>query len=165
MRGQRFEATVGETSNEVELIDCEGDTWRIALNGLQLTIHHAFDADGRLHLEVDGVQAVVTDLTMQPAQAREAAAGSGRLTPPMNGRIVAVLVEAGAAVKRGQGLIVLESMKMEHTLAAPCDGVLAELTCAVGEQVAPGKALGLVIPAEAGIQPFTEIHGSPLSRG
>ncbi len=144
----RFELTVGETSNTVELLDCASDTWRIAFAGLHLAVRHAFDAEGRLHLEVDGAQAVITDLTMQPARARETAAGSGRLTPPMNGRVVAVLAEAGAQVKRGQGLIVLESMKMEHTLAAPCDGVLAELTCVVGEQVAPGKLLARVEAAE-----------------
>ena len=107
---------------------------------------------------------------MQPAQTREAAAGSGRLTPPMNGRVVAVLAAAGARVTRGQSLIVLESMKMEHTLAAPCDGVLAELTCAVGEQVAPGKLLARVeatpvIPAKAGIQKQPENPGSPPQRG
>ena len=171
MRG-RFEATVGDACNVVELIDHATDTWRIALDGLQLAVRHVFDSDGRLHLDIDGAQAIVTDLSMQPAQARESAAGSGRVIPPMNGRVVAVLVEAGARVTRGQGLIVLESMKMEHTLAAPCDGVLAELTCAVGEQVAPGKLLGLVIPAEApavipakaGIQKPSPTPGFPLSR-
>jgi geranyl-CoA carboxylase alpha subunit len=142
--GNRFEAAVGDTHNEVELLDCRSDTWRIAFAGLQLSVRHAFDAEGRLHLEVDGAQAVVTDLAMQPAQSRESATGSGRLTPPMNGRVVAVLAEAGARVTRGQGLIVLESMKMEHTLPAPCDGVLAELACAVGDQVAPGKLLARV---------------------
>ena len=166
----RFEIEVGGVSNEVELLSCEHDTCRIAFANLHLTVRHAFDADGRLHLEVDGAQAVVTDLTMQPAQLRESAVGSGRITPPMNGRVVAVLATAGSQVKRGQGLIVLESMKMEHTLAAPCDGVLAELTCSVGEQVAPGKLLARVeatpvIPAKAGIQGFSADHGSPLPRG
>jgi len=140
----RFEAAVGDIRNEVDLIDATGDTWRLAFAGLQLAVRHAFDAEGRLHLEVDGAQAVITDLTMQPARSRESASSSGRLTPPMNGRVVAVLAAADATVKRGQGLIVLESMKMEHTLAAPCDGVLAELTCAVGDQVAPGKLLARV---------------------
>ncbi|GMU47844.1 MAG: acetyl/propionyl-CoA carboxylase subuit alpha [Candidatus Desulfobacillus denitrificans] len=144
IEGLRFEAAVGEVRNEIELIDATADTWRIAFAGLHLAVRHAFDAEGRLHLDVDGAQAVVTDLTMQPARSRESASSSGRLTPPMNGRVVAVLAAAGAPVKRGQGLIVLESMKMEHTLAAPCDGVLAELTCAVGEQVAPGKLLARV---------------------
>jgi len=168
--GNRFEASVGEVRNEIELIDATPDTCRIAFANLHLAVRHAFDPEGRLHLDVDGAQAVVTDLTMQPAQSRESAAGSGRLTPPMNGRVVAVLAEAGSQVKRGQGLIVLESMKMEHTLAAPCDGVLAELTCAVGEQVAPGKLLARVeadpvIPAKAGIHEPREPHGSPLPRG
>jgi geranyl-CoA carboxylase alpha subunit len=140
----RFELAVGENVMEVELLSCEGDTWRIGFAGLIHEVRHAFDAEGRLHLEVDGAQAVVSDLTPQPAQARQAAAGSGRITPPINGRVVAVLAAAGARVKRGQGLIVLESMKMEHTLAAPCDGVLAELACSVGEQVAPGKLLARV---------------------
>jgi biotin carboxyl carrier protein len=66
----------------------------------------------------------------------------------MNGRIVAVLVEQGARVRRGQGLLVLESMKMEHTLVSPCDGTVAELACAVGEQVAPGKVLARIQPLE-----------------
>ena len=166
----RFQATVGETSIEVELIETEGDTCRIAFAGLIHDVRHAFDTDGRLHLDVDGAQSVITNLTMQPAQSRETAAGSGRLTPPMNGRIVAVLAAAGARVTRGQGLIVLESMKMEHTLTAPCDGVLAELTCGVGEQVAPGRLLARVeahpvIPAEAGIHKQPETSGSPLPRG
>jgi geranyl-CoA carboxylase alpha subunit len=142
--GNRFEASVGEVRNEIELIDATTDTWRIGLSGLHLAVRHVFDAEGRLHLDVDGAQAVVSDLTLQPAQSRESAAGSGRITPPMNGRVVAVLAAAGARVARGQGLIVLESMKMEHTLAAPCDGVLAELACTVGEQVAPGKLLARV---------------------
>jgi geranyl-CoA carboxylase alpha subunit len=171
-RVQRFEIEANGITNEIELLSGEGDTWRIAFANLHLAVRHAFDAEGRLHLEVDGAQAVVSDLTMQPAQARESAAGSGRLTPPMNGRVVAVLAAAGARVTRGQGLIVLESMKMEHTLAAPCDGVLAELACAVGEQVAPGKAIALVIPAaslaipaKAGIHEQPKDPGSPLSRG
>ena len=169
-RVQRFEIEANGITNTLELIDATGDAWRIALDGLQFSVRHAFDAEGRLHLEVDGAQAVITDLTMQPAQSRESASSSGRITPPMNGRVVAVLAAAGSKVKRGQGLIVLESMKMEHTLAAPCDGVLAELTCAVGEQVAPGKLLARVeadpvIPAKAGIHEPREPHGSPLSRG
>jgi len=163
-----FEAEANGVTNALELIDCTTDSWRIAFANLHLAVRHAFDAEGRLHLDVDGAQAVVTDLTQQPAQSRETAAGSGRITPPMNGRVVAVLATAGARVTRGQGLIVLESMKMEHTLASPCDGVLAELTCAVGEQVAPGKTLALVtpvIPAKAGIQKQPEDPGSPPSRG
>ena len=65
----------------------------------------------------------------------------GVLRAPMNGRIVAVLVEAGQAVKQGDRLILLEAMKMEHALVAPFDGVVAELTAAAGDPAAEGAAL------------------------
>ena len=66
---------------------------------------------------------------------------AGRLTAPMPGKVIALLVKAGEAVKRGQPLAVMEAMKMEHTLAAPADGVVKELRYGVGDQVAEGDAL------------------------
>ena len=59
----------------------------------------------------------------------------------MPGRIVTVLVEAGAAVKKGQPLLVLEAMKMEHTIAAPAAGSVTSLPFAPGDQVEEGVDL------------------------
>ncbi len=75
------------------------------------------------------------------AHAGDAAAEGGRLTAPMPGKVVAFLSKAGDAVTKGQPLAVMEAMKMEHTLAAPRDGVVAELLYAVGDQVAEGGEL------------------------
>jgi 3-methylcrotonyl-CoA carboxylase alpha subunit len=75
------------------------------------------------------------------AHAGEGASTGGRLTAPMPGKVVSVLVKAGDAVKAGQALAVMEAMKMEHTLAAPRDGVVAELLYAAGDQVAEGAEL------------------------
>jgi len=83
------------------------------------------------------------------ARAAEQAGGSGRLTAPMPGAIVAVLVKAGEAVERHQPLIVLEAMKMEHTMRAPAAGVVAKLNVRVGEQVSDGTEL-LVIESAGG---------------
>ena len=55
--------------------------------------------------------------------------------------MVALLAKAGDKVARGQALAVMEAMKMEHTLNAPRDGVVAELLYAVGDQVAEGGEL------------------------
>jgi len=66
---------------------------------------------------------------------------SGRLTAPMPGKVVAFLARAGEAVKAGQPLAVMEAMKMEHTIAAPRDGTVAELLYGVGDQVAEGAEL------------------------
>jgi len=75
------------------------------------------------------------------AHAGEAHGGAGRLTALMPSKVIALLVKAGDAVKKGQPLAVTEAMKMEHTLTAPDDGVVSELLCAVGDQVAEGAEL------------------------
>ncbi|VWX53371.1 acetyl/propionyl/methylcrotonyl-CoA carboxylase subunit alpha [Novosphingobium sp. 9U] len=64
-----------------------------------------------------------------------AAAGSGAILAPMPGKVIAVEVETGQAVTAGQKLLTLEAMKMEHTLTAPFDGVVAELNASAGQQV------------------------------
>ena len=75
------------------------------------------------------------------AHAGEAAADTGRLTAPMPGKLLSFAVKAGDSVTRGQALAVLEAMKMEHTIAAPADGVVQELMYAPGDQVAEGAEL------------------------
>jgi 3-methylcrotonyl-CoA carboxylase alpha subunit len=65
----------------------------------------------------------------------------GGLRAPMPGRILAVHAQTGVAVKRGAPLIVMEAMKMEHTVVAPAAGVVERLLCAVGEQVKEGAEL------------------------
>jgi len=59
----------------------------------------------------------------------------------MPGRIVAVKVEAGTRVARGAPILVLEAMKMEHTIAAPADGVVDAIRYRVGDQVEEGVEL------------------------
>ncbi len=66
---------------------------------------------------------------------------AGSLTSPMPGRIIEVLVEVGAAVTRGQPLLILEAMKMEHTVSAPADGVVEALHFPVGALVEEGVVL------------------------
>jgi 3-methylcrotonyl-CoA carboxylase alpha subunit len=74
-----------------------------------------------------------------PGQDEEAQAGS--LAAPMPGRIVQVMSRPGEAVKKGQALLILEAMKMEHTITAPADGVVKEIHFAAGEQVLEGVEL------------------------
>ncbi|MDO8278622.1 MAG: acetyl/propionyl/methylcrotonyl-CoA carboxylase subunit alpha [Burkholderiaceae bacterium] len=73
--------------------------------------------------------------------ALDAHADSGRLSAPMPGKVVSFAVKAGDRVTRGQALAVMEAMKMEHTIAAPADGVVQELLYAPGDQVAEGAEL------------------------
>lgn len=74
--------------------------------------------------------------------ARQVEAGGGGLTlSPMPGLVKAVFVAAGQTVAAGDRLAVLEAMKMEHTLTAARDGVVAEVLVAPGAQVEAGAAL------------------------
>ena len=82
------------------------------------------------------------------AHAGEVAAEGGRLTAPMPGKVVSFAVKAGDAVTKGQPLAVMEAMKMEHTIAAPADGVVQELLYAPGDQVAEGAELLKLVAAE-----------------
>ncbi len=74
-------------------------------------------------------------------QIAESSAHGGRLTAPMPGKLISFAVKAGDAVKAGQTLAVMEAMKMEHTIAAPKDGVVAEILFAPGDQVMDGAEL------------------------
>ena len=77
--------------------------------------------------------------------ASEAADGSGTpLKAPMPGLIIRYLKQVGDAVKKGEGVVVLEAMKMENALVAPCDGVVKAVKFASGDNVAKGATLVLI---------------------
>lgn len=82
------------------------------------------------------------------AHSGETAAEGGRLTAPMPGKVVSFAVKAGDAVTKGQPLAVMEAMKMEHTIAAPADGVVQELLYAPGDQVTEGAELLKLVVAD-----------------
>ncbi|MDX3886375.1 MAG: acetyl/propionyl/methylcrotonyl-CoA carboxylase subunit alpha [Sphingomonas sp.] len=76
-------------------------------------------------------------------------AADGAILSPMPGRVIAVEIAAGQSVAKGQKLLTLEAMKMEHSLVAPFDGTIAELNVSEGGQVSEGALLVKVEKAEA----------------
>jgi len=68
-------------------------------------------------------------------------AESGSLAAPMPGKVIAVMAKAGERVAKGTPLLVLEAMKMEHTISAPADGLVKDVRCAPGDQVLEGFEL------------------------
>ena len=79
--------------------------------------------------------------------AGEGPAGDGAVISPMPGKVVAVAVAQGDKVVRGQTLVTLEAMKMEHALTAAFDGVVEVLSVSVGAQVSEGVVLARLAPA------------------
>ncbi len=76
-------------------------------------------------------------------------AASGKLTAPMPGKVIAIHVTPGMQVKVGDPLLVVEAMKMEHTITAPFDGEVFEINYAQGEQVSEGDQLIIFKSAES----------------
>jgi len=103
------------------------------------------DGANEVHVVRDGRQTVVA---LPQADSTFAAGGGGVLRAPMHGRVVAILVEKGAEVRKGQRLAILEAMKMEHVLVAPFDGHVAEISTMVGSQVAERAPVVTIEPRE-----------------
>ncbi|WP_413585540.1 acetyl-CoA carboxylase biotin carboxyl carrier protein subunit [Bdellovibrio sp. HCB274] len=80
---------------------------------------------------------------------KKAGAGgsSDTVIAPMPGKVTKILVQSGAEIKAGQAVLVMEAMKMEYTLKADIAGTVETVSCAVGEQVALGKALVKIKPS------------------
>jgi 3-methylcrotonyl-CoA carboxylase alpha subunit len=89
---------------------------------------------------IDGESWLLVEIDPLAARQGEDPAG-GRLTAPMPGRVTRLLVEAGSTVRRGQPLMVIEAMKMEHTIIAPADGKVERVRFAVGDMVEEGAEL------------------------
>ena len=97
-----------------------------------------------------GRDGVTWSITQRVRKLRGGGAGGhdGAIYSPMPGSVVAVQVAAGDSVKAGQALLVVEAMKMEHTLTAPHDGTVSQLAARVGQQVAVGALLAEVTAGE-----------------
>jgi 3-methylcrotonyl-CoA carboxylase alpha subunit len=140
-----LQLTVGSVSSLLAF-DADGEAIDLRFEGMRERVQvyregetdHVFTARG-------ATQIVAIDLL---AHAGEAQADTGRLTAPMPGKVISFAVKAGDAVKKGQPLAVMEAMKMEHTIAAPADGMVAELLYAPGDQVAEGAELLKLAAAE-----------------
>jgi 3-methylcrotonyl-CoA carboxylase alpha subunit len=142
-----------------------GQTLRITAGEADFPLSGERLADGRLLLRLDGrafKARAVRDgaewhvfsggdyrrlALKEPLQGINEDAVSGSLAAPMPGRIAQVLTRPGAPVKRGDALLILEAMKMEHTITAPVDGVVKEVHYAAGEQVLEGALLIALEPA------------------
>ncbi len=99
-------------------------------------VAHVFGPDG-------ATQITVVDVL---AHAGDGQADTGRLTAPMPGKLVSFAVKVGEKVAKGQPLAIMDAMKMEHTIASPAVGTVAELLYAPGDQVAEGAELLKLAP-------------------
>ena len=114
------------------------DSLKLVIDGHNLTLHgYANGDDLTLFHEGEPFQCCQYRETFIETEQ----AGSGSLAAPMNGVVVAVMVEKGQAVEAGQTLVIMEAMKMEHSIHASSDGVVSDIFFRDGELVKEGDAL------------------------
>ncbi|WP_342115528.1 acetyl/propionyl/methylcrotonyl-CoA carboxylase subunit alpha [Pseudoduganella sp. OTU4001] len=126
---------------EVDLSLFKQDGVDLSIKLGETSVHGTVRRDGDVFHVFTGGGHYVLDYNDPMAHAGESEAEGGRLTAPMPGKVVAVLAAKGAEVKKGDALVIMEAMKMEHTISAPHDGVVEEILYAVGDQVADGAPL------------------------
>ena len=98
----------------------------------------------RVHGRHDTVTVALSEGAAAGAPRRGPAAGPARLTAPMPGRVVRVLATVGSDVEAGEGLVVIEAMKMENELKAPRTGQVREVAVQEGQAVDAGALLVVV---------------------
>jgi geranyl-CoA carboxylase alpha subunit len=131
--GAPYRIQVGARTLQLQVIQSDGHRATLMIDGIRRCHAYRLEAGqlwlftrpGSLRL-VDRTHAVVSS---------QVSVSSGTLKAPMDGAIVDVLVSEGSTVSKGQLLVVLEAMKMEHPLKAGIDGVLKRLQVSVGDQV------------------------------
>ena len=123
-----------------------GDTFTAFIDGEPFRCRVVRD-DGDLHVMSGGATERFTHAEVDLASFEQDARSDGRIVAPMPGQVIAVHVKVGERVRRDQALLVLEAMKMEHTIVAPVDGVVERLPFGVGSRVEDGAELAAVVHA------------------
>jgi biotin carboxyl carrier protein len=167
-----YVAVIGDQERRVEVTELAGGKFRLVMDGREMMVDARQISDTTLSL-VSGDDAYNIELEQDPSGngdnvlvrghlinvdvmdlrsmlLRKAAdvaggpAGPAQVYAPMPGMVVDVLVEEGQEVAEGQGLLVVEAMKMENELKAPKDGVVKDLKAVKGQTVESGVALCMI---------------------
>ncbi len=133
----------GETRSLAAVLD--GDVLTLTLDGVRRRVRLA-EHDGQLWVADSGGTATLRELAEADPRADAAQVGDAEIRSPMPGTVIAVPATAGAVVSAGAPVVVVEAMKMEHTLTAPIAGTV-ELLVDSGRQVQVDQVLARIVPA------------------
>ncbi len=120
--------------------DRQGECF-VTVDGLQERVCAVQLPDQRWHVQVGGVDLWLEDCTLTAPLTSTDAAGSVEVRAKFNGKVIAIQTEVGATVKRGDTLLVIESMKLEHAIAAAQDGMIASVEVELAQQATTGQIL------------------------
>jgi biotin carboxyl carrier protein len=142
-QGSRYRVKIGDRWIIADLVAAGGVLSLRFEDGRQVSLQH--HRDGTTHQITIGASRldieIIDPLALRRKSGDDHLGASGIIRAPMPGRISRLLVEKGAAVVRGAGLLVLEAMKMENEIPAPADGVIDEIFVHAGDTVESGADL------------------------
>ena len=139
---------VDDQNIEVDAALTARDILSVLVGGKAYEIKRERSLQGDIHLIIGSARYAVDVQDPRSLQTRRAAggveAGPQKITAPMPGKIVRVMVAVGDEVKAGQGIIVMEAMKMQNELKSPKDGRVQKVLTLEGSTVNPGDALAVI---------------------
>jgi 3-methylcrotonyl-CoA carboxylase alpha subunit len=143
----RYLARIEGRQYQLRIIARGAHSMDVELDG-QMQRLRVFEVERELHLFRGGRHAVLRLGRTEDALQGSTAGDEGSLLTPLPGTIVAAHVTAGQRVARGEPLVTVEAMKMEHTLTAPYDGIVTRIAFGVAERVAAGAILVELAPLD-----------------
>lgn len=147
--GSSYRVKIGDRWILADLVAAGGLHSLRLEDGKQYSLQHHRDGStrqitiGASRLDIE----IVDPLALRRKGGDDHLGASGIIKAPMPGRIARVMVEKGATVQRGAGLLVLEAMKMENEIPAPADGIVDEIFVTAGDTVESGADLLHLAPA------------------
>jgi len=147
--GAGYRVQLGDRSIEADLADAGPALRSLRLaNGTQFSLtHHREGSTHQVTLADSTFYVDITDpLSLKRGRREDEAGAGGVIKALMPGRIVRILVNAGDVVRKGQGVMILEAMKMENEIHAPADGTVDEIFVTAGQTVEAGADLVHVAP-------------------
>ncbi len=146
-----YEVTIGEETVHVDVVQSGPSTYSVIEDGKQFEVivdergTHGFDVlvAGRL-FHLDAVDERIKALA---GSAKATVTGPQTVEAEMPGKVVKLHVAAGQPVREGQGVVVVEAMKMENEISSPIDGIVKEIPVSEGQTVETGAVLFVVEPS------------------
>ncbi|WP_137922557.1 biotin carboxylase N-terminal domain-containing protein [Hydrogenophaga sp. 2FB] len=114
---------------------------RVMIDSVTWPVTIAALGEGRWQAQAGAHSVELTDIGLAPRERAGGASAARELRAPFNGKLIAVHAQPGERVAKGEPLLVIESMKLEHTLTAPRDAVVDSVSVIAGQQLAPGQLL------------------------
>jgi geranyl-CoA carboxylase alpha subunit len=137
-----FKATFRDVTHDILIHRIQGAEVTATIDGIRRRAQYAINHT-TLYLDASGQTLEIENRTYQPALSDDAA-GSGRILANTEGLVIAVAAEVGTRVSKGDLLVTIEAMKMEHRLLADGDGTVKEVNVQTGTQAKKGQVMAVL---------------------